>query len=141
MRRRVQNVCVSTWKPDETGRKLIMNSILYTTLKLMFIHLPLFVPHTNPHSEPIRQHMTLPPPPHYVTYSSALPATHFPCRMTTQTCQRTHSRACLRRQHVYLLSSAIFSTCFVLSAGACSRTHGYIFRTFHFSLFTWDLLL
>jgi hypothetical protein len=81
-----------------------MNWILYTTLKLIFIGFPLFLPYTNPHSEPIGQHTTSPPPSHYITFppSSGLPATHFPCRMTTQTFQRTHSRACLSRQHVYL---------------------------------------
>jgi hypothetical protein len=45
----------------------------------------------------LRLHIMSPSPP-----SCTLPATYFPCRMTTQTCQPTQSRACLRRQHAYL---------------------------------------
>jgi len=48
------------------------------------------------------------PPP-----SSALPATYFLCQMTTQTCQPTWSRACLRRQHACLHETVFWKIVYV----------------------------
>jgi hypothetical protein len=78
--------------------------------------------------------------------SSALPATYSPCRMTTHTCQPTHSRAYLRRQHECLRETVFWKILHVFRplparVYVYSPPGGYIFRTFSSSLFTWDLLL
>jgi hypothetical protein len=53
------------------------------------------------------------------------PATHFPFRMTTQTCHPTQSRAGLRRKHASLHETVFWkiSTCFDLCPLACLHRH------------------
>jgi hypothetical protein len=140
-------------KRDETRRKWIMNcscnciTFLYITFKRFFVNffcLYLIQIHI---SEPIGQHMTSPPPPHYVTFSAFLrPSTDiFPLPIDYRHAKpHSHVRFCVANTRVYLKPpSGRFSTCFVVSARlrVCLPPRRYIFRAFRSSLFTWALLL
>jgi hypothetical protein len=99
----------------------------------------------------IGQHMTLPPPPHDVTFfrlPPALPETYFSCRMTTQTCQPTQSRACLRRKHASIHETVFWKILHVfrlLCPLACLHRHvvtnsgHFLLRYSHGTFFCNDL--
>jgi len=98
-------------------------------------------------SEPIGQHMTSPPPPHYVTFSAflrpssdifPLPNDYTDLPAHTVTCVSASPTRVFTWDRLLEDSPRVSSS---LPSRVCSPQRGYVFRTFPSSLLTWDLLL